>query len=199
MNLRKKQAQQTYKNIILTAEKLLKNSSYEELSVEQICECAGISKGGFYHHFPSKDQLLSLLIGRQMGDLIAERITSCINKKSAFELLKIYVDTTVEYLEKCPKSTLARCWVALADYTDITNTTFAEEYFQIIYAIVKQGKEEGSIRSDLSSDFCYSYINGTITGIILYGSTFREHFSLQSFASDSLKLICQTLECDTNI
>ena len=51
MNLRKQQALQTYYHILSTAKQLAENKPYESLSVEQICDCAGISKGGFYHHF----------------------------------------------------------------------------------------------------------------------------------------------------
>ena len=145
MNLRAKQAQQTYEHILVTAEQLLKQSSYEELSVDQICECANISKGGFYHHFSSKDEFISLLIGRQMGNLIAERIEPCLKEKSAFELLEIYLNTTIEYLEKSPRSMLIRCWLALSEHPEITNSEFAKESFHVFHEIVEKGKAEGKI------------------------------------------------------
>lgn len=192
MNLREQQAQKTYENIILTAEKILENSSFEELSVSQICENAGISKGGFYHHFPSKDHLLSLLIGRQMGKVITERVKPCLNKKNIFELLKIYIDTMMEYLENNPKEMFARWYVALAEHTEMINGELAQESFQILYSIIEQGKQEGSIREDLDTDFCHAYVNGTLTGIILYGCTFRECLDMKTFAEKSLKLICET-------
>ena len=100
MTARELQAQKTYENIILTAEQLTENNSFENISVDLICAKAGISKGGFYHHFPSKDQLISLLIGRQMGNLIEERIEPFFNKKNAFALLQIYIDTMVSYMGK---------------------------------------------------------------------------------------------------
>ena len=193
MNLREQKALQTYENIILTAEQLLKDSSYEELSVDQICECAGISKGGFYHHFPSKDQLLSLLIGRQMGNLIIAHVKPWLNKKDAFELIKICMDTMVEYLAGSPRSTFARCWVALTEHNELTKENFTKDSFQIIHSIITQGKNDGTIRSDLSDDFCFAYINATISGIVLYGLAYKDSASLQKFATDSLKLVCQTL------
>ena len=68
MTNREQQAQKTYEHILQTAEQLLSTSSYEELSIREICERAGVSKGGFYHHFSSKDQLIAILIGRQMQE-----------------------------------------------------------------------------------------------------------------------------------
>ena len=84
MNLREQQAQQTYEHILHTAECLLENSTYEKLSVNEIYEKAGISKGGFYHHFSSKDQLIALLIGRQMEQYIHKQVAPLIGKKDAF-------------------------------------------------------------------------------------------------------------------
>ena len=66
MTNREQQAQQTYEHILQTTELLLTSCSYDELSISDICKKAGISKGGFYHHFSSKDQIIAILIGRQM-------------------------------------------------------------------------------------------------------------------------------------
>lgn len=35
---------------------------YEQLSIKNICEEAGVSNGSFYHHFKTKDDLLSYYI-----------------------------------------------------------------------------------------------------------------------------------------
>lgn len=37
---------------------------YEATSIPQICNAAGVTKGAFYHHFESKDQLLERLLQR---------------------------------------------------------------------------------------------------------------------------------------
>lgn len=193
MNLREQQAQQTFEKILLAAGQLLENCTIEALSVDQICQQAGVSKGGFYHHFSSKDQLVSLLIGQQMGKMIAEHVEPFLGKENAFGLLKKYADAMVEYLENCPRNILARCWLAIAEHPEKTGDVIATASFRALHAIVAQGQSEGTIRSDLDAEFCEAYINGTITGIMLYGSTFRDHFQLRAFAEDSLKLIYKTL------
>ncbi len=193
MNLRTQKARQTYENILSIAEQLLKNCSYEDLSVEQICEYAKISKGGFYHHFSSKEHLISLLIGRQLGNLLVEQIEPYLDKKSAFELLNLYVNTTVEYIEANPRNMLTRCWLTLSENPEITNEIFANEIFRILHSIVAKGKAEGSIRKDLDNDFCQAFINSTTTGIVLYGSIFMNHDAIQDFSKNSVTLIWQTL------
>lgn len=47
------------------AEKLFCQRGYDKTSVQDILAAAGISKGGFYHHFDSKDEVLTALCQRR--------------------------------------------------------------------------------------------------------------------------------------
>lgn len=47
------------------AEKLFCLRGYDRTSVQDILAAAGISKGGFYHHFESKDEVLTALCQRR--------------------------------------------------------------------------------------------------------------------------------------
>lgn len=58
-------SQETKKKIFLAAKDILKKSGYEALSIKNICEEAGVSNGSFYHHFKTKDDLLSYYIEEQ--------------------------------------------------------------------------------------------------------------------------------------
>ena len=50
--------------IIAAAEKLFYQQGYEATSVQDILDQLGLSKGGFYHHFESKLQLLEAICAR---------------------------------------------------------------------------------------------------------------------------------------
>ncbi len=62
MNGRKLQGAATKKKIIESADLLFRKYGFENVSVDSIVEKAGISKGGFYVHFASKDALTAVLI-----------------------------------------------------------------------------------------------------------------------------------------
>lgn len=47
------------------AERLFCQRGYDKTSVQDILAAAGISKGGFYHHFDSKDEVLTALCQRR--------------------------------------------------------------------------------------------------------------------------------------
>lgn len=55
---RDQQAAQTKTRISLCAQKMIAEQGYENVSIQAICKTAGVSVGGFYHYFPSKDDLL---------------------------------------------------------------------------------------------------------------------------------------------
>ena len=54
--------------ILETAEKLFYRKGYEATSIQDILDDLKMSKGGFYHHFESKLQLLDALCQKQMQE-----------------------------------------------------------------------------------------------------------------------------------
>ncbi len=57
-------SEETRRRILAAAEECFSHSGYETASLADICEAAGVSKGAFYHHFPSKHTVfLQLLNG----------------------------------------------------------------------------------------------------------------------------------------
>lgn len=58
-------SRETKGRIFRAAKSILKKQGYEALSIKNICEEAGVSNGSFYHHFKTKDDLLSYYIEEQ--------------------------------------------------------------------------------------------------------------------------------------
>ena len=58
-------SRETRERIFRAAKRILEKQGYEELSIKNICEEAGVSNGSFYHHFKTKDDLLSYYIEDQ--------------------------------------------------------------------------------------------------------------------------------------
>ncbi len=52
----------TKDKIFQAAKEILQKEGYESLSIKNICESAGVSNGSFYHHFQTKEDLLSYYI-----------------------------------------------------------------------------------------------------------------------------------------
>ena len=58
-------SRETKEKIFKAAKRILQKGGYEELSIKNICEEAGVSNGSFYHHFKTKDDHLSYYIEDQ--------------------------------------------------------------------------------------------------------------------------------------
>ncbi|WP_321794916.1 helix-turn-helix domain-containing protein [Caballeronia sp. J97] len=63
-NLRAEQKEMTRESILVAATKLLGQNGYAALRVAAVAQEAGVSLGGFLHHFPSKESLVVAVLER---------------------------------------------------------------------------------------------------------------------------------------
>jgi AcrR family transcriptional regulator len=138
---------ETKQKIINTARELFLTKGYQTTSINDIIKKMGISKGAFYHHFTSKDELLdaitSVFSEEALVDMLAIKNESIdalakLNKIFSFsrqyksankEMVRIYIDAIYNpsnflLLEKLKR----KYW---------------EKISSILIEIVKQGRKEG--------------------------------------------------------
>lgn len=65
LSRQQQKSRETKARIFNAAKQILQEQGYEALSIKNICEAAGVSNGSFYHHFKTKDDLLSYYIEEQ--------------------------------------------------------------------------------------------------------------------------------------
>lgn len=90
-------SRETKERIFRAAKHILQKKGYEELSIKNICEEAGVSNGSFYHHFKTKDDLLSYYIEDQPRvnpDYLAV-------PKSAREVKRAIIEVYLNYVQYC--------------------------------------------------------------------------------------------------
>ena len=138
-------SKETKAKIFRAAKHILQKHGYEALSIKNICEEAGVSNGSFYHHFKTKDDLLSYYIEEQPNinpDLLdipksADEVKSAIVyvylnyvhycQELGVEFMANYYTRTTFYLQHFQKS-LAQSLTHLP----ILYSHFAETYFHIL-------------------------------------------------------------------
>ena len=87
---RNKHPEQTFEKIVVTAARLFVEKGYEQTSVQDILDATGLSKGGLYHHFKSKEQILDAVMQRRI-QYVNKRFQELIRNtpgKNAKEKLK---------------------------------------------------------------------------------------------------------------
>ena len=75
-----KKGERTKRALLQIAYGLFISRGYENTSVDDIIEAAGIAKGTYYYHFESKEQTLEEVIGMMLDQ---EAEASCTPRSSA--------------------------------------------------------------------------------------------------------------------
>ena len=97
LSKQQRKSKETKERIFQAAKRILQKSGYEELSIKNICEEAGVSNGSFYHHFKTKDDLLSDYIEDQPS-IDPDRLELPKNKEDAKEtIIHVYLN----YVKYC--------------------------------------------------------------------------------------------------
>lgn len=99
LSRQQQKSKETKEKIFQAAKNILQKKGYEELSIKNICEEAGVSNGSFYHHFKTKDDLLSYYIEDQPR-VNPDYLTL---PKNAWEAKRAIVEVYLNYVQYCRK------------------------------------------------------------------------------------------------
>ncbi len=80
-------------------------NGYEKTSMEAIAKRAKLTKGGLYHHFRSKDEIL-LAANRVLFEPIEELMGECAGFERAVEGLRYFIKQYISYHVEHPQNTI---------------------------------------------------------------------------------------------
>lgn len=91
MATREQMSERTKRRLVEAAIKLFADHSYENATVGDISAAAGVTKGGFYHHYTSKEDLLLNIQERAVERVIEESEEVLARNLSASDTLRAYI------------------------------------------------------------------------------------------------------------
>lgn len=144
------QSEATRSRIIATAWRLFDENGYENTTVDQIIEECGLSKGGFYHYFRAKDDLLeelALLLDEQYEKLKFPAGLS-VYEKLIWATEKVY-----RYIEEeIPVEILALVYSSqVVKEGDKYLLNHRRYYFKFLTALITEGQKNGEFRTERTS------------------------------------------------
>jgi AcrR family transcriptional regulator len=98
--IRQQRADETRGRLFAAAVELFRKHGYYATTVESIAAHAGVAKGTFFTHFPSKDAVIFELVKMQTDAARAARATALGSGKGPIEAMRAAVLTLAEYASK---------------------------------------------------------------------------------------------------
>ena len=102
MNTRQQQAEQTKQRILEAAYQIVREEGIHTLSSPKIIEVAGISKGGFFHHFPEIEDLYLYMLDHLIQQLDAQLTPDQFDDFREF--MRATTEYTMQLLEQAPET-----------------------------------------------------------------------------------------------
>lgn len=151
MGIRDEQKKETYFKIYRAIIELTKEKSYDTITIREVCQRAGISIGSYYKHFQSKDDIIFQQIMNSSSHT-REEIAPLLNKGSGLDNLEAYLElqnellngNDVPWLREIFRIYLYHRIEPVLDKNSIN--------YVVILKVIKEGQEDGSIRSDMKAD-----------------------------------------------
>ena len=181
---------ETKSKIFRAAKQILKKDGYESLSIKNICEEAGVSNGSFYHHFKTKDDLLSYYIEEQPGinpDLLALPSST---KEAKNTIIYVYLNY-VKYCRELGVEFMANYYTPNNQSLNPLIRTERSYPIVTVHNYLKKCMDAGILQADLSLEQITTDIR-----MIVIGNVFE--WCLKSCESDFEGNMSRSLETYLN-
>jgi AcrR family transcriptional regulator len=142
-------SEETRARILQAALELFAKNGYEITGVAEICEKSGVSKGAFYHHFPTKQSIFIVLLEEWLSGLEKELEAAAAQATSVPEALRNMASRMqgVLQLANGQISIFLEFWVQARRDPEVWERTIKpfRHYRKIFERLIRKGIEEGSI------------------------------------------------------
>ena len=146
---RNKHPEQTLEKIVETAAQLFVEKGYEQTSIQDILDVSGLSKGGLYHHFKSKEQIFGAVMEKRIlyvNNLFHELIRDTQGENAREKLKKILyrlaIDTKTHSLDQAVASHVEPYLIVGGMQGCVLHDA------PIIAELIQKGNEDGSLQVD---------------------------------------------------
>jgi len=187
-------SEETRTKIIDSAIKLFSNTGYNKASVDEICAEAGISKGAFYHHFKSKQELFLALL-----DGWLQAIDSAIEASKDLSAPETFMQMTTAFpfIFKTAGDGLPmflEFWLQASRDKRIWEASVApyRRYHKYFTSLIKKGVDEGSF-VEVDPELASRMIVSTAMGLLLQSLLDPKGANWENVARDSTNMLVNSL------
>ena len=142
-----------YEQIVDTAQELFMRYGIRRVTIEEICETAGVSKMTFYKHFKNKIDLALFILNKEFTEgvnryknIMAQDIPY---SEKAKEIIRMKLESSKDISQEMLKDLMASPIPEVADFIQ----KISKENFKLIFDDMISGQKKGEIRRDINPHF----------------------------------------------
>jgi AcrR family transcriptional regulator len=164
---RKERAQITRRKLVDAALELFFEKGYDNVTVDDICEKAGVSKGAFYGHFKSKDQAV-LEEFLKVDDYYREMLPEILKEESYVDKGIAFVRLALRYIASQGEMVIKVAYSSqIAPGKEASPIASSDRLlYTLAEGLVKEAQKAGEVRQDLDSGEIAQAIIRAIRGTV---------------------------------
>ena len=192
----KRHGEETHARILEAAVECFARHGYDATGVAEICACAGVSKGAFYHHFPSKQALFMELLDHWLSELdsrlAAARTGARTVPESLMQMAGMLQAIFQAGSERLPF--FLEFWSRAAREPAVWQATIApyKRYRDLLRDMIEAGIAEGTLRP-VDSEVAAHVVVSLAVGLVLQGSLDPSGANWGQVATGGLQMLLEGL------
>ncbi|RWZ60373.1 TetR/AcrR family transcriptional regulator [Halobacillus fulvus] len=154
-------------NIIETSLELFDRHGFHGVSVNEIVKASQTSKGGFYHHFTSKDELLYVIHDTFITYVLKEAQAANIVHTSPVEKIQAIIRSFVHVFDlyKSHISVFYQESNYLKPEYEINMKGKRDQFKHLVFDVIREGQATGEFRKELPAEITGMAILGMVNWI----------------------------------
>lgn len=187
MNNQDLRVQRTKKALITTFSDLLETKSFENITIQDLCEKANVRRSTFYRHFNDKYDLLNHIVGTLIEYFRTLHLPE-IDPKDPRQFFNKFMKDILFFISD--NKTMVKSVISINIYSEVYQILYNQ-----IYAVVKQQIEfDKQIGQFYIDEFIYGeFLTGGILSVILNWIQYGQQ-SIDEVSSDIVTMICGARE-----
>ena len=154
--------------ILNSAKELLASRSFDEVTIREICEHAGVANSTFYYHFKTKEEMLYGL--RAQDDIpVRSELFNAMMTPNLFEQVVAVCMIRISRAEHHGCTITAQYYKAIIG-KEIDRDDLKEEHEQedrMIAVLIQRAQQEGVIRYDIATEALAAAASRLTRGVII--------------------------------
>ena len=189
--MRQEQAQETKNRIYNSAIELMERDGFENMTIADISEKAGVSVGAFYHYFDSKNDILAEIFHRA-DEYFSTQVVTSLSKASIPEKIVEYFDYYAKFNIASGVETTQQLFNPKIKFFIMEGRPMLE----ILKDLIRKGQANREIRGDMDALELVRYLFIMARGVVFEWSLYDGEYDLQATMHRYMEKLVLTIKAE---